>query len=121
MASDGRLVVAGSAGHSFALARYQNEIDLETLPQITGAEVSGKKLYVYGKDFDAGAQLLLNGERQKKTSNDVLNLTTMLIAKKSGKKIGRGETVMLRVQNRDGRSSDVFTFARPRLATSCRI
>src|SRR5262249_26844172 len=38
-------------------------------PEITGAAVSGKALIVTGANFDTGATLYLNGDRQKKTAN----------------------------------------------------
>jgi hypothetical protein len=82
-------------------------------PVITSAEVSGKKLIVTGRNFDIGAELRLNDSRQKKTSNDSNNLTSALIAKKSGKKIERGQTVSLQVVNPDGARSEVFLFTRP--------
>jgi hypothetical protein len=83
------------------------------LPIITGANVSGKKLFVIGENFGAGAAILLNNERQKKTFNDNNSPTTMLVAKKAGKKIAVGDTVRLQVRNPDGRLSEVFSFTRP--------
>jgi uncharacterized delta-60 repeat protein len=111
---NGRIVVAGYATNaekaSMAIACYTAfAVTLE----ITGAEVRGKKLYVYGKNFDMDAELLMNGEKQKKTSNDDLNPSSLLITKKAGKKIGRGETVTLQVRNPDGRLSNVYSFTRP--------
>lgn len=82
-------------------------------PVITAAEVSGKKLIVTGRNFAIGAELRLNDSRQKKTSNDSDDLTSALVAKKSGKKIERGQTVMLQVINPDGAESEVFLFTRP--------
>ena len=69
--------------------------------------VSGKKLFVTGENFHAGAVILLNGEEQK-SKNDAQNPQTMLIGKKTGKKIKPGDT--FRVRNPDGAVSDVFTF-----------
>jgi uncharacterized delta-60 repeat protein len=112
----GRIVAAGSSqpkGSSaaqFAIACYQIE---PFNPNIISAEVSGKKLYVHGKNFDVGADLLLNGETQKKTLNDEIAPTNMLIARKSGKRIAPGETVTLQVRNRDGGLSNAFSFTRP--------
>lgn len=103
-------VPLGAASVDFALACYQGD---PITPEITGAEVIGKKLYVYGKNFDFGAEVLLNGEKQKKTSNDQLDPATMLIAKKSGKKIARGQTVALQVRNPDGGLSNEFSYTRP--------
>jgi hypothetical protein len=80
--------------------------------EITRAEVAGKKLLVYGSNFADGAKLYLSGEKQH-TRNDEANPSTELIAKKAGKKIDRGETVILTVRNPDGLQSAAFTFTRP--------
>jgi hypothetical protein len=56
------------------------------VPEITGATVTGKKLLVAVLNFDSGAKVFLNGTKQKKTSNDEANPTTILIVKKTGKK-----------------------------------
>ena len=106
----GRIVAAGYSAPGFALACYQIEA---FLPIITGAEVSGKKLYVYGKNFDNGAELLMNGEKQKKTFNDEVTPATILVAKKSGRNIAPGETVTVQVRNGDGSMSNQFSFTRP--------
>lgn len=112
----GRIVAAGvsqadgSSGQAFALACYQIE---GFIPNITGAEVSGKKLYVYGKNFDNGAELLINDQRQKKTVNDEITPATTLIARKSGRNIAPGESVTLQVRNGDGVMSNQFAFTRP--------
>jgi hypothetical protein len=83
------------------------------LPQIFGASVSGKKLIVTGADFGFGAKLFIDGAKQKKTSNDELNPTTVLIGKKAGKLISRGQTVTLQVENPDGSMSAGFSYTRP--------
>lgn len=82
-------------------------------PEVTDASVNGKKLIVAGQNFDVGAVILLNGEKEKKVSNDDENVTSMLIGKKSGKKISRGQTVMIQVKNPDGTLSNEFSFTRP--------
>lgn len=82
-------------------------------PVITGAEVVGKNLYVRGGSFDDGAKVFLDGEKQKKTSNDELTPATKLIARKSGKRIAPGQTVTLQVRNPDGRLSNEFNYKRP--------
>jgi uncharacterized delta-60 repeat protein len=111
---NGRIVAAGYAMNaekaSMAIACYTAFV---ITPEITGAEVRGKKLYVYGKNFDMNAELLMNGEKQKKTSNDDLSPSSLLITKKAGKKIDRGETVSLQVRNPDGRLSNEYSFTRP--------
>ena len=52
------------------------------LPEITSASVSGKKLIVSGLNFGFGCSLLIDGAKQKKTTNDETNPTTLLVAKK---------------------------------------
>jgi hypothetical protein len=83
------------------------------LPEITSASVSGKKLIVSGLNFGFGCTLLMDGAKQKKTTNDETNPTTLLLAKKSGKLIDRGQTVSLQVRNPDGALSVPFSFMRP--------
>ncbi|HST19957.1 MAG TPA: alpha/beta hydrolase [Blastocatellia bacterium] len=80
--------------------------------KIMGASVTGKKLFITGENFDSGAVILLDGEKQK-TTNDEQNPSTMLIGKKAGKKIAHGQMVTLQVRNRDDRVSEPFSFVRP--------
>jgi len=82
-------------------------------PEITAAAVNGKKLVVSGVNFDIGAAVFMDGRKQKKTSNDEGAPSTMLVAKKSGKTIARGSTVILEVRNLDGVMSAPFSFTRP--------
>ena len=83
-------------------------------PQIVEVRVEGKKLVVAGENFDNGAEVFMDGVKQKKTGNfDPFNLARVLIAKKTGKKIGRGQTVSLQVRNPDGMLSNTFMFTRP--------
>ena len=71
------------------------------------ASVSGKRLFLTGENFHAGAVILLNGEEQK-TRNDGVNPQTTLIGKKAGKKIKPGDRVQVR--NPDGALSEEFIF-----------
>jgi hypothetical protein len=80
-------------------------------PKIIKATLSGKKLTVLGLNFDEGAVILVNGQKQK-TKNNSEDPTINLLAKKAGKKIERGVPVVLRVRNSDGTESDDFTFTR---------
>ncbi|HEU4388062.1 MAG TPA: intradiol ring-cleavage dioxygenase [Blastocatellia bacterium] len=82
-------------------------------PEIIGATVSGKQLIVTGRNFDSGAILFIDGERQKKTGNDETNPTTVLIARKSAKWITAGQTVKLQVRNSDNTLSNEFSYTRP--------
>ena len=81
-------------------------------PQVDAAAVRRKKLIVTGANFGTGAVILLDGEGQA-TRNSASNPAAVLVAKQSGRKIGRGETVTLQVQNPDGTLSNEFAFTRP--------
>ena len=80
--------------------------------KITAASVAGKKLFVYGENFDRSTVILLDGAKQK-TVNDEQNPTTVLIGRKAGKKIVSGQTVSLQVRNQGGKISEPFSFTRP--------
>jgi hypothetical protein len=98
------------------LARFtitQGEGGPSLLPKITGASINGKKLFVTGENFDLGASIIINDVKQKKVSNDLDRPSTLLIAKKAGKKIPAGDTVSLKVRNADGTESEAFSFTRP--------
>lgn len=81
-------------------------------PRITSAAVSGKKLLVFGLNFDDGAKIFIDSQKQK-TSNDDNEPGTSLVAKKAGKMIERGQQVTLTVKNANGSVSDGLTFRRP--------
>ncbi len=111
-------IVASAEGYLFTggyASSVFRSIESTTLPPdaiiITGAECSGKKLFIFGRNFDAGAVIMMNGESQK-TKNDDENATRHLIAKKSCKKMPRAQPVVLQVRNSDGRLSRAFSFAR---------
>jgi N-acetylneuraminic acid mutarotase len=112
---DGKVLVAGGLDtydyENLSSAEIFDTSQIKT-PQITGASISGKKLFVEGKDFDGGAKIILNDENQK-TANDDQNPTTLLIGKKAGKRIGLGDTVRLKVRNSDGSESAEFSYTRP--------
>jgi Kelch motif/Galactose oxidase, central domain len=111
--ANGRVLVAGGWDYdNDALSSAELFGTSTALPQITGASISGKKLFVEGKNFDVGAKIILNDENQK-TANDELTATTLLIGKKAGNWIGFGETVRLKVRNSDGTESAEFSFTRP--------
>jgi IPT/TIG domain-containing protein/beta-propeller repeat-containing protein len=77
------------------------------VPTITGVTREGKRLIVVGQNFDDGAKVFINGEKQK-TANDETSPSTTLIAKKAGKFIQPGNKVT--VQNSDGTLSNEFTY-----------
>jgi hypothetical protein len=107
------LVVGGYDGRSSGYLRSAELYDPEmldpapTAPRIIMASVSGKKLFITGENFHAGAVILLNGEEQK-SKNDKQNPQTTLIGKKVGKKIKAGDT--LQVRNPDDTISEAFIF-----------
>jgi hypothetical protein len=82
-----------------------------TKPVILSARLSGKKLFVTGRNFAEGAVILMNGEKQK-TLIDEENPTTVLIGKKAGKKIAPGQTVLLQIRLADGTLSEEFSFTK---------
>ena len=81
------------------------------IPRILNASVDGKKLFVSGENFQDGAKVYMDDEKQK-TSNEE-DFSRMLKCKKAGKKIDRGDTVTLVVRNPDGVESAPFQFTRP--------
>jgi hypothetical protein len=81
-------------------------------PVISSASVSGKKLFVFGGCMGNGAELFINGEKQKKTNNDPAGSSSRLVAKKSGKKVAIGQTVTLQVRNPGGVLSPEFRYTR---------
>jgi N-acetylneuraminic acid mutarotase len=112
--NDGKILVAAGyddleISEPFTSAEL---FDSAAIPQITSVSISGKKLFVQGTIFDEGADILLNGQKQK-TANDGANPNTILKGKKAGKKITPGLTVRLRVRNLDGTESPDFVYTRP--------
>lgn len=82
-------------------------------PEIESASVRGKKLFVMGKNFAIGATLFMDGSRVKKASNDSDNPTAIFTAKKAGRDIAPGQTVILQIVNPDNTASNAFSFTRP--------
>lgn len=82
-------------------------------PVITQAAISGKDLLVSGTDFDSGAVILVDGQKQKTIARETEVGTVVLVGKKVGKRIKPGQTVMLQVQNSDGQISLTTPFTRP--------
>jgi beta-glucanase (GH16 family) len=80
-------------------------------PSITAAVAQGKHVVVAGANFDRRAVILMNGEPQK-TLHDDVNPSSILVGKKLAKRIDRGQTVSLVVQNSDGTASEAFQFTR---------
>jgi hypothetical protein len=81
-------------------------------PRITGASTSGsKKLFVTGENFQEGAKVYMDGEKQK--TNNEEDFSHLLRCKKAGKKITPGVPVTLVVRNPDATESAPFSFTKP--------
>ena len=104
--SDGTLTMVGPP---FGLGQGASPAFIAGYPSsgcdvsITRVEISGKKLFVFGNNFDDGSVVLLDGEEQN-TKNDPENWTTELIGKKAGKRI-KAEPVSIKVRTSSGRMS----------------
>jgi hypothetical protein len=102
----GNFSIAGGKA-SYGFARWSIPTNQSTKPVIVAASVAGKKLFVTGSNFDLGAVILINGEKQK-TINAASTPLGMLIAKKSGKKVKAGDKIQVR--NSSGSLSLEFVF-----------
>lgn len=80
-------------------------------PRITSVTIQGKKLLVSGEGFDQGA-VILGNDTDLQTQNDAATPSLLLVSKRGGKQIGRGQTVTIRVRNADGQLSEGFAFTR---------
>jgi hypothetical protein len=92
------------------VARIETDTPSTIDPVVATVYVSGKKLYVEGLNFDIGAQIYLNGQKQKKVFNDERTPTTRLYAAKAGKQIPLGVTLLVQVQNTNGTISKAYFF-----------
>jgi hypothetical protein len=86
---------------SHALVRHLQD------PRLTGAQLKGKKLIVFGENFGDGAQIVIDGETVN-TRNDSDNPSSVLVAKKAGKRIAADKIVGIAVMNTTGVMSPVF-------------
>jgi hypothetical protein len=84
-------------------------------PVIQDAVKDQKNIILTGLNFADGADVLMNGVPQPKIKNDSSNPTTRLICKKMIKRISRGQSVTLQVQNPDGSRSNSVVYMRPAL------
>jgi hypothetical protein len=76
-------------------------------PEITGAMVMGKKLFIRGENFSAGAMVFIDDVKQK-TRNDEDMSQNILIAPKAGKNIMPGQ--MIKVKNSNNVESEPFEY-----------
>ena len=81
----------------------------EPPPKILNVRRSGKNLLMSGESFQMGAVVFINGERQK-TRNDDENPTSLLVAKKAGKRLPLDAVVAIQVENSAAAKSDSFAF-----------
>jgi hypothetical protein len=94
---------------------FVTKIDPSTSPNhpvLNQALLNGKKLLLFGQNFDAGAVLRIN-DVPVVTRNDDSNPSQLLISKKGGKSIKPGKTVQLQIENPDGKRSNLLFFTRP--------
>jgi beta-glucanase (GH16 family) len=80
-------------------------------PVINSATITGKNLTVNGLYFDPASVVTLNGNDQT-TLHDNQSPTTILVGKKTGKRIHAGDTVTIQVRNSDGTLSNQLSFTR---------
>jgi hypothetical protein len=88
----------------------------QSAPTIQSAWIKGKKLIVVGSNFSEGAEIFVNGEKQR-TRNDSISPANMLIAKKAGRNVNPEEIARLQVHNSDGLVSDEILFYTGRTVT----
>jgi photosystem II stability/assembly factor-like uncharacterized protein len=99
------IIHAGSgAGGVFTL-------ELDSSPIITQAFIRKKHVVVVGVNLDTKAVLFMDGNKQKTKPDD--QNPNALLGKKSAKRIGPGQQVLLQVQNPDGTLSNEFPFTKP--------
>jgi N-acetylneuraminic acid mutarotase len=111
----GKVLVAGGLNQSSesftaldSSELYDPAAAATEIPRIMNVLVEGKKLLVFGQNFDTGAVILRDGVEQH-TKNDPQNPQTALIGTKAGKKIKPGDK--LQVRNPNGTMSEEFTFS----------
>lgn len=103
--------LAGLTAQSFAFSNDVEPVGPTTLlrskqkaPEIKSARLKKNKLIVTGENFDLGAIILINGEKQKTKRKANGNL----VVKKGAELILPGEPNIIEVQNSDGTLSDKF-------------
>lgn len=102
--SEPRTGVLTIAGQDFTITQTG------TGPVITSIAIQGKHLIVRGENFDIGAVILLDGERQK-TIHDEADLT-FLKGKKVAVRITPGQPVKIQVRNSNDVVSPIINFTR---------
>jgi hypothetical protein len=125
IATDGKFTIVGApqkfvnSGNpvdtqAHGTAYLFGDVANDDTPKIIDVKVKGKKLIVTGENFQSPSFVYLNGEKQKKSANDELSPTTVVIGLKAGKLIAPGQTVSIQVKNdTTGKLSDEFIFTRP--------
>lgn len=100
-----------AGGQDIFVAKIDPESNLNR-PVLLQALISGKHLILYGQGFDAGAKLRIN-DQQVKTRNEEPDPTQILFAKKGAKRIAKGATAQLQIQNANGKRSNFLFLTRP--------
>ncbi|MFY9610269.1 MAG: hypothetical protein WAU45_16850 [Blastocatellia bacterium] len=109
------LLMAGALHLNTGSTVFASTSQSDDAPQILNARVKGKKLIVTGQNFAEGSVILVDGKPQK-TRRDSSSPSTMLIAKKAGKKIANNAVVNLQVQSAGG-LSDKFPLFKGHIIT----
>ena len=91
------------------VAAEVSSVHAQMVPQIFDAKVEGKKLTLFGANFEPGAKILIDGNKEK-TRNLEDDPNGTLIAKKGGKRIGSNQIVSIHVINADSTPSSEFRF-----------
>ena len=97
------------AAAALLFAAEASTVHAQMVPRIFDARLEGKKLIITGENFEPGAKILIDGNKEKtKNLDDDPNGT--LVAKKGGKRIGSNQIVSINVINADSTPSSVFRF-----------
>lgn len=104
------VVVSNPDGQSATLTRGFSFL---LVPVIEAVEIEGKVLKVFGRDFDKGAVILLDGSEKPTQQALALQARGTLQSKKAAKRIVQGQMVPIQVRNLNGLASAPFNFIRP--------
>ena len=82
------------------------------VPVIDSARWTDGRLYIFGRDFDFDAKILIDGDKVS-TQSDVSDSTSILFSRAARSRIAPGQTVTLQVRNSTGKTSNEIAFTRP--------
>lgn len=104
------LINSVNAGTSFSRPTIAQQLS----PKIDFADWKGNKLFVYGKQFNEGAVVVINGIARDTIRVDspppIFSSGQTLLVKKAHKKLPADELINIKVINPDGMPSDDFVF-----------